>query len=170
LKAGCAIQPLGRLILTADLKAQSRDAFTAANTLGKSNHTLAQLLAAKGFVQIQLVKQGKAAVKFQAETECKNKIARQRRAAKDEIDLAMLGRLKEPVDRAAGGSFVEAHVLLCVEFAHHLQQGGKFLVRQKLEEDIHKGNSTGVAIFTFAIPRWESWKRAKHAAIMAFPF
>jgi hypothetical protein len=89
-------------------------------------------------VEIKLVKQAKAPVKFHAEAKSEHKISSQFRAAKDKVDLRQFWILPHTSYRQRGCWFIEAHFLLRLELAHHLQKRRNFLVREKLKECIHK--------------------------------
>ena len=78
--------------------------------------------------QLQLFKQAKAAVKFQAKAEREGEVSSEFRTAKDEIDLSQLGMIQRPGGRAGSCRFIEMHMLLGIEFAHEFEQGGQILI------------------------------------------
>jgi len=131
------IKRLRGLIVSADFQTQGCDAATAAKAFGKSHHTLAEPLAPERLAQVKLVQQAEATMKFQTETERQGKVPSELLAAKDEVDLAVLGMGQDVIDRGSSSLFVENHVLLRIEFAHHLEKGGDFLIREELEENVH---------------------------------
>src|SRR6266853_1703292 len=88
-KSAGAIERLGSQIFAADFQAQGPDPGLSARLFGERDHGLAQLLPAIWFAQIELVEQGKAAVKLQAETIGDSEIAGKFSTAKDEVDLSM---------------------------------------------------------------------------------
>src|SRR6266853_1944159 len=136
-KSAGAIERLGSQIFAADFQAQGPDPGLSARLFGERDHGLAQLLPAIWFAQIELVEQGKAAVKLQAETIGDSEIAGKFSTAKDEVDLSMARIVEDLLDRAGSYRLIKTHMLLRVKFAHHLQQSGEFLVGKKLKERVH---------------------------------
>lgn len=76
-------------------------------------------------------------MEFQAEAERERKISGQFSAAKDQVNLRQPRVFQSPVYGLRRRQFVEMHFLLRIELAHHFQQRGNLLVREKLKECIH---------------------------------
>src|SRR5580765_1094771 len=122
-----AIERLRRYVFAADLQAQRLQAGFSAHVLTKRHDSPAQFLPAICFVEIDLVQQSEAAMKFQTVTISKREISGQFVAEKDEIDLSQPGIVEQVLDGARCGRVFKYHFLLRVEAAHHLQQGRELL-------------------------------------------
>ena len=143
---GGAIERLRALVSPANFKSQRLNAGFPAQVFRKGDHCLAQLLPAEWLAQIQFIEQGKAPVEFQAEAKRKREISSQFRATENQINLRQTRVFQSSVHGMRRCWFVELHVLLRIELAHHLQQRWNFLVREKLEQHIHNRDSKPIGI------------------------
>src|SRR5262249_17940527 len=135
-EAGLAVQALRRLVVTANLKAQSLNAFLPAQVLGKSHHCFSQAVSAKSFAQIELVEQSEPPMEFQAKAKRQDEISGQFRAAIDEADLSQRRIGDQCLDGGAGYVFVESHVLLGIELAHQPEKRRYLVLGNLLEEGV----------------------------------